>query len=167
MSVEIERRFLVFDPPALGSDPGTVIEQGYLVFGEEGAEVRIRRADTRCTLTVKRGLGLLREETEIEISTAQFEALWPRTGGWRLVKRRYAILATGGTIELDVYEGPLAGLIVAEIEFPSIEASRTFVPPRWCDQEVTEDSRFRNRNVVSLSAGELSLLLRGAGAARG
>lgn len=159
MGVEIERRFLVLDPPPFDRLGGSSIEQGYLVFGEGGGEVRVRKADERCLLTVKRGFGLSRSELEIELNAAQFEALWPETAGRRLVKRRYAISSTGGILELDVYAGSLSGLHVAEIEFPSEEAARNFVPPAWCQHEITDDPRFRNRNIAALSADELASLL--------
>lgn len=159
MGIEIERRFLVFDPPPFDRLGGSSIEQGYLVFGERGGEVRIRRADERCVLTVKRGLGMLRSEVEIELYAAQFEALWPETAGRRLVKRRYAVPSPGGIIELDVYAGSLAGLHVAEREFPSDEAAREFVPPAWCAHEITDDPRFRNWNIAALSADEIASLL--------
>ncbi len=159
MGIEIERRFVVFEPPGVDAGSGTVIEQGYLAFGDEGTEVRVRRAGDRCSLTVKRGRGLTREETEITLSPEQFDALWPETVGRRLVKRRVEVPCVGGTIELDAYEGGLAGLVVAEIEFPTVEASRAFTPPAWCACEVTEDPRFRNRSVVSLTPELLRKLL--------
>jgi adenylate cyclase len=47
-------------------------------------------------------------------------------------------------IELDVYEGPLAGLVTAEVEFPSERDGSAFEPPAWFGEEVTDDDRYKN-----------------------
>jgi len=159
MAVEIERRFLVPDPVALlRGAAGVRIEQGYLAFGEHGSEVRVRRAGDVSTLTVKRGLGLVREEYEVDLSPEQFRDLWVATVGRRLEKTRFR--APGPLpLEIDVYGGALAGLSVAEIEFASEYESRRFVPPAWCGREITADERFRNHSIVVLSAADLGALL--------
>lgn len=163
MGTEIERRFLVVSAPSLVADyPGQPIEQGYLGFGADGAETRLRRAGTSLSLTVKRGYGLVRREHEITVSDEQFVVLWEATEGLRLMKTRHVIPVAGHRIELDVYAGELAGLIIAEVEFASIEASATFVPPPWCGPEITTDERFRNRSVVGLSKSGVRALLEAA-----
>lgn len=35
------------------------------------------------------------------------------------------------TIELDVFSGVYDGLILAEVEFPTVEEAEAFVPPEW------------------------------------
>jgi CYTH domain-containing protein len=148
--MEIERKFLVGAlPPGLGEHEGVEIAQGYLAAGEDGSEVRLRRGGERLSLTAKRGAGMVRGEYEIELTAAQFDALWPGTEGRRLVKRRYSLAADDDLIvELDVYSGALAGLLVAEVEFPSVEAARAFSTPAWFGAEVTEDPRYRNRRLA-------------------
>ena len=44
-----------------------------------------------------------------------------------------------------VYKGQLAGLIVAEVEFDSVEASEAFDAPGWLGREVTDDPAYTNR----------------------
>jgi adenylate cyclase len=144
--MEIERKFLVSDPPAAIADaPSTRIEQGYLVIGADGSEARVRRRDGVCTLTVKSGSGLARGETEISITSDQFEALWPATEGRRIEKRRYVLDA----VEVDVYDGELEGLIVAEVEFPHMAAAFDYEPPAWFSSEVTTDDRYKNRRLAT------------------
>jgi adenylate cyclase len=149
--VEVERKFLVTDPPDLGGDAGEEIEQGYLAIGSEG-EVRVRRKGERLVLTAKRGAGLSREEAEVELDREAFEALWPLTEGRRLHKRRSVIPHGDLSIELDVYEGELAGLVVAEIEFGSEEEARGFEPPEWVGAEVTGDERYLNETLATRGA---------------
>lgn len=148
--VEIERKWLVADAPAQAlAAPSEPIEQGYLVIGEGGAEARVRRRGDRCFLTVKSGTGLVRAEREIELSEDQFAALWPATEGARLVKRRHAVRGEGGElIELDVYEGVLAGLIVAEVEFADEAAADSFAAPSWFGAEVTGDPAYKNQSLA-------------------
>lgn len=148
--MEIERKFLVAAvPDGVRLQDGVAIDQGYLAVGEDGAEVRLRRAGARLMLTAKSGAGLVRAESEIELDDGQFEALWPATEGRRIEKTRTVIPLGGGlAIELDVYRGALSGLIVAEVEFPSVDAANAFELPTWFGAEVTDDARYKNRRLA-------------------
>jgi adenylate cyclase len=148
--VEIERKFLVgANPPEQEQSQSTRIEQGYIAIEDDGTEVRIRRRDGAAVLTVKSGRGRSRLEEEIAIDAERFARLWPLTEGRRLEKTRYLIPAGAGlTIELDVYSGALAGLMVAEVEFGSEEAGDAFEPPEWFGSEVTDDVRFKNQTLA-------------------
>jgi CYTH domain-containing protein len=131
--IEVERKFIVPERPAgLERNPRQRIEQGYLAVGEDGVEVRVRRREGDATLTVKSGPGLERVEEEIPIDERRFRSLWSLTGGRRLTKTRYLVpLGDAVTAEVDDYDGELAGLLTAEIEFPSVEASAGFRVPEW------------------------------------
>lgn len=145
--MEIERKFLVPDPPELAGVESDPVEQGYLSLGA-GGEVRLRRRGERLLLTAKRGEGLVREEAEVEVEAGQFDALWPLTAGRRLRKRRHLIPHQGLTIELDVFEDELAGLAVAEVEFPDEVTARGFTPPDWLGAEVTGDPAYLNESLA-------------------
>ncbi|MFN8162876.1 MAG: CYTH domain-containing protein [Solirubrobacterales bacterium] len=149
MSLEIERKFLVAERPGwLPTCAAERIEQGYLALAE-GVEVRLRSADDRRLLTVKQGDGAVREEVEIGLDEAQFRALWPLAQPRRLAKTRYRVpLEAGLEAEIDAYEEGLEGLLVAEVEFGSEEASRDFSPPPWLGQEITGDPRYANRRLA-------------------
>ena len=54
----------------------------------------------------------------------------------------------GHTIELDVYEGELAGLIVAEVEFDDPWGAESFAAPYWFGREVTDDPGYRNQRLA-------------------
>ncbi len=148
-SFEIERKFLVGAvPPGLDRYPHEAIRQGYLALDPDGTEVRIRQKGDRFFQTIKRGAGLQRIEAEILLTRAQFETLWPLTKGRRVEKIRYDIAYEDYVIELDVYSGTLAGLLTAEVEFPSQEASAVFPTPPWLGREITEDKRYKNKNLA-------------------
>ena len=147
---EIERKFLVAElPPGLDGHRAEHIDQGYLATAPDGVEVRIRRRGEGTTLTVKSGPAMVRVEEEIPIEDARFEVLWPLTAGRRLDKTRHYVPLDGGiTVELDVYAGAHAGLATAEIEFPSEDAARAFVPPPWLGEEVTGDAAYANQTLA-------------------
>lgn len=146
---EVECKFLVKSlPENLDQYPHEEISQGYVAITEDGTEVRLRKKGDRYFQTIKSGGGKIRTETEIEITEDQFNSLWQTTEGRRLEKIRYRISHDDQTIELDVYRGQLEGLISAEIEFDSSEASDQFVPPEWFGKDVTDDRRYKNQNLA-------------------
>lgn len=145
MGREIERKFLVPKlPTAARGSASDEIRQGYLAVAADGTEIRVRQQGKRHVLTVKRGRGASRAETEVPLAAESFARLWPLTAGRRLAKRRYRIEHGPWTIELDVYRGKLKGLMVAEVEFSSAAAARSFRPPPWFGREVTGVNRFSN-----------------------
>lgn len=149
--MEVERKFLVSDAPDLDGSSADEIDQGYLAIGTDG-EVRLRRRGEKLVLTAKRGEGLSRQEAEIELDREEFEELWPLTDGRRLLKRRHVVPQGELEIEVDVYEGDLEGLVVAEVEFASEEDARRFDPPEWLGEEVTGDRRYLNETLAAEGA---------------
>lgn len=151
---EVERKFLVEQlPDDLDQYPSERIYQGYLAVDPTGTQVRLRRRGYHTLLTIKSGKGLARAEEEFLIDGPRFERLWPATEGRRVEKTRYKLpLDDGLTLELDVFAGALEGLVMAEVEFDSVDEAHAFAPPAWLRPEVTEDRRY----------GNASLALRGA-----
>ena len=146
---EIERKFKVKNPPPdLGQYPHVEILQGYVSIDENGKEERVRSKDGRFFHTIKEGEGMVRTEKEAEITKEQFDELWPRTEGKRIYKTRYKIPHGEEIIELDIYHGELDGLITVEVEFTSEEAANKFVAPDWFGDDVTNDKRYKNKNLA-------------------
>ena len=142
---EIERKFLLKGlPDKLKGSRCYIIDQGYLASESAGRQVRIRKKGKAATLTFKVGRGAHREEREIRLGPKQFAALWPGTAGRRLRKVRYDIPWKNLLIEIDVYRGRHAGLVVAEVEFPDRVTCRKFKPPSWFGREVTGEKRYSN-----------------------
>ena len=149
MASEIERKFLIKElPPEIDSYPHSDIMQGYLMITDNDDEVRLRKKGGRYYHTAKSGSGLVRQETEKEITEAEFIEQWTDTEGKRVRKVRYEIQHDELTIELDIYSGNLEGLVIAEVEFETEEESYRFKPPEWFDEEVTHDERYKNRNLA-------------------
>jgi len=148
--LEIERKFLVRKLPAdLTSFPNCAIAQGYLAIAPGGVQVRLRRSADRLSLTFKRGMGKAREEREVELTAAQFEALWPATHGKQVTKTRYEIPFEDWVVEIDIYGGQHEGLVVAEVEFDDAESAENFLRPDWLGDDVTNDPRYSNQLLAS------------------
>ena len=140
--MEIERKFLILRlPEHLDDYPKQRIEQAYL---SAVPVVRIRRLDDAYILTCK-GEGLLtREEREMPLSAAAYRRLLPKAEGTVIEKDRYRIPCGPYTIELDVFGGALAPLVLAEVEFPTEGEAAAFQPPDWFGTEVTYDPAYTN-----------------------
>jgi CYTH domain-containing protein len=151
---EIERKWLVNDPPAdLTELPSREIDQGYVAIDADGTEVRVRRVDGDAVMTIKQGAGRTRAEEEFAIPADRFERLWPLTASRRLHKRRYVIPGPDGlTFELDRYGGDLEGLAVVEVEFPDDHGADAFEVPAWFGREVTDDARYKNQALARTHA---------------
>lgn len=143
--MEIERKFVLGRIPhdIIADCRGEQIRQGYLLH-DENCELRIRQRDDHYWMTVKQGTGLSRFEQECEIPELQFNMLWPLTQGRRVEKTRYSVPVGEHLFEIDLFSGALSRLIVLEVEFPNIEASRQFAEPDFIVLEVTEDRAYKN-----------------------
>ncbi|MCD8231231.1 MAG: CYTH domain-containing protein [Clostridiales bacterium] len=140
--MEIERKFLISALPDNLSDyPCHQIEQGYLCTGPV---VRIRRQDDSYILTYKFGGFLSREEYNLPLTKEAYEHLKPKADGIYISKKRYCIPFGKYTIELDIFEGDTAPLILAEVEFPTVEEANAFIPPEWFTEDVTYSERYHN-----------------------
>lgn len=111
-----------------------------------GPAIRFRLQDGEGFLTIKgkaSDTGMSRDEFEYPISgvTAQ-QALDIYCPKLRLRKVRYCIPHGEFTIELDVFQGPLKGLVLAEVELPAEDTP--FTPPAWFGIEVTKEKGYSN-----------------------
>lgn len=149
--MEIERKYLIdILPDNLNQYPFHVIEQGYL---NTEPVVRVRRQDDDYYLTYK-GKGLLvREEYNLPLNKESYQHLIQKADGNIIAKKRYCIpYQEKYTIELDVFEKPFEGLILAEVEFESVEEAECFCPPEWFGEDVTYDVRYHNSNMSQTEA---------------
>ncbi|MCM1181874.1 MAG: CYTH domain-containing protein [Roseburia sp.] len=154
--MEIERKYTVKRlPDNPEAYPCKVIRQAYL---NVSPVVRIRESNDSWFLTYK-GEGLMtREEYNLPLDKASFLHLLEKADGNIISKKRYVIaleqpqFRAGFTpppnlslcIELDVFDAPFAPLVMAEVEFPSVEAADAFIPPDWFDEDVTRNPAYHN-----------------------
>lgn len=149
MAKEIERRFLVDNVSVLQGQSGQPILQGYLA--REAMTVRVRILGDEAFIAIKgRRCGLTRDEFEYPIPLADASALLHTHCASGLIRKvRYRIPHGRHVFEVDVFQGRLAGLVVAEVELED-ESEEVELPP-WLGREITYARGFGN---FTLARGE-------------
>lgn len=145
--MEIERKYLIRRlPENLSQYQCKKIAQGYICTNPV---VRIRKSDDEYYLTYK-GKGLMaREEYNLPLTQEGYEHMLSKIDGRLIEKSRYLIPLDGKlTAELDIFEGDLAPLIIVEVEFDSLDAANSFIPPEWFGEDVTESRKYHNSNLA-------------------
>jgi len=147
MAKEIERKFLVRGDAWRALAKGIMYRQGYLNSAKERT-VRIRTADARAFLTIKGiTVGATRNEYEYEIPFDDGKEMLDTLAEKPLIeKKRHKIRSGNLTWEVDEFLGENAGLIIAEVELASED--QVLGKPSWVGDEVTEDPRYFNVNLV-------------------
>jgi CYTH domain-containing protein len=145
--LEIERKFLVAD----GGWRAHAIRQEHLKDGlvSHSAErkVRVRIRDGSATLTIKakkEGIRDVEFEYPIPMADAR-ELLASHCGDLILEKTRYFVPHAGLLWHVDVYEGALDGVVLAEVELPDEHADLAL--PRWVGAEVTGQPEYKKINL--------------------
>jgi CYTH domain-containing protein len=148
MAKEIERKFLVRSSawrPAVQAS--TLIVQFYLAISSERS-IRLRINDgSKAKLTLKFGSDLAaRDEFEYAVPLSEAREMMQFAIGAVIRKTRHHVRHNGYLYEIDVFEEPLDGLVVAELETPDRVAPEML--PAWLGQEVTGEIRYSNASLA-------------------
>ena len=144
MAKEIERRFLVEGMAWRDRVHAVASLEQFYVAAATDRSVRIRISDEgRAMLTLKfGGQKLSRDEFEYPVPLAEAREMRAFALGNVIAKTRHSIEVADYLYEVDVFEGALAGLIIAELETPD------YVPdgklPDWLGREITGESAYYN-----------------------
>lgn len=88
---------------------------------------------------------MVREEYNLPLTEEAYEHLLTKIDGRIITKKRYMIPYDDSlTIELDIFEGSLAPLRLAEVEFPDEASASAFTPPDWFGEDVTFSGSYHN-----------------------
>ena len=148
MALEIERKFLVdLGTGVLDRSSSAVrMRQAYL-SDDPDLTVRVRIAGDEAWLTIKtRNSGMTRNEWEYRIPVEDACDMMGRAVGRVVEKVRHRVPSGDLVWEIDVFEGALEGLVVAEVELDSEE--RTIDLPWFVGREVTGNPRYYNSNLA-------------------
>jgi CYTH domain-containing protein len=147
MNKEIERKFLVKNHDFKKFGRGVLIQQGFLSTVKERI-VRIRIMGNQAFLTIKGiSIGFTRNEFEYEIPAEDAEMILKELCEKPIIeKNRYRIKAANLVWEVDEFKGVNEGLIIAEIEL--LSEDQAFDKPEWIGEEVTDDPRYYNSNLI-------------------
>lgn len=151
--IERERRWLI-DPSRLPPLPAdhVLIEDRYLA----GTRMRLRRmTDSRSggvalKLTKKHEADdpLARAIVTTYLDEPEF-ALLAGLPSVPIVKGRHDLTVGGLTYSVDRFDGMLAGLVLAEIEWPDDRGLRVLPAPPGTIREVSDDPRYRGGGLVA------------------
>jgi len=149
MPLEIERKFLLANDGWKSWVTRRIRIRDGLIASNNGNKARVRISDSNATITLKsrrRGPSPTEFEYPIPYSDAE-EMLRTMCDGQVLDKVRHLIIHAGAVWHVDVYEGILNGVVLAEVELQ--HANQKFELPDWVGEEVTGDPRYRKINMLT------------------
>jgi adenylate cyclase len=144
--VEKERKFLLTELPKY-IRKGSLIEQGYLILGDD-RHLRVRivnRKEAFLAFKINHS-DTTRIEYEYEIPLEDAEEMLNNTEV-KLIKMRYKSSYKGNTVDIDLYPD---GMAVVEIEY---EGETLENIPKYCGEEVTGKEEYSNINIALRNSG--------------
>jgi len=148
MGVEIERKFLTRnDSWRAKVERSLPMRQGYLHRANDSA-IRVRICGDQAHINIKKTEdGIRRLEFEFDIPMHEAEELLEKVAMEpQIQKTRHEMRFGDHLWEIDEFHGDNAGLIVAEIELD--DPDEPFERPEWLGEEVSQDRRYFNSNLI-------------------
>lgn len=148
MAKEIEYKYLVDKNKweLLKKSAPELIVQGFL-HNTEDLVIRVRIKGNQGFLTLKgKSVGISRSEFEYEIPLEDAREIINQFTEKHIRKYRYEVLHHDKKWEVDVFEGKLSGLILAELEVASED--EVFMKPDWVTKDVSTDSNYFNAVLI-------------------
>lgn len=155
--LEIEVTYLLdFLPQDLNKCPHDDILDIYLTNSE--SQIRLREKNNEYHLTKKTKVNnndaSVQHEQTISLTEEEFN-LFRSLSGKELSKTRYYYEYEGLKMEIDLFNGKLAGLALAECEFPTEREKNTFIKPDFCLIDVTQQEYISGANLAGKSYVEI------------
>src|SRR5262245_23802311 len=149
MALEIERKFLVVSDGWKSSVARCIRIRDGLIASNNGNKARVRITDAKAMITLKsRKQGATRTEFEYTVPYSDAEEiLRTMCDGHVLDKVRHIVERAGVVWHVDVYEGILDGVVLAEVELQ--DANQALELPDWIGREVTGDPAYRKVNMLA------------------
>jgi adenylate cyclase len=152
MAIEIERKFIISEIPAV-CQPPIHIQQGYLnADPHRTIRIRISRVMNRpdkAYLTIKGAADpghFARAEYEYEIPVPDAQEMLRLCQYDIVVKNRYHYSHEGVTWELDEFQGANAGLLIAEVELQ--DEKQEISLPTFLSHEITGHPEYFNLSLA-------------------
>lgn len=154
--IEHERRFLVTGSPmGLADAEACHVDDHYIT----GTRLRLRCLTPDngnapvFKLCKKYGAVAVAAEPIVNIYLTAGEyvvlAALPRL---RVTKRRYHVMNLDRRFSLDIFEGALTGLMIAEVEAADATGLLAIAVPAWVDAEITDDPWFHGGHLATVGA---------------
>ena len=150
MALEIERRWILKTDrnllPRFKQFRSSYICQGYISGPEDSLALRVRVYNgSKAVLTIKKHVSYgVNKVFEYIIPEKEAQELLKECSGLQICKNRYYLPIPGTELqfEIDVFHNEFSGLIIAEIELPSLEYQVNV--PEFFGEEITRVSGVSN-----------------------
>lgn len=142
--LELELTFLAGSIPdeITGVRPQKIVDAYFPHAVDAHPRVRLRQQGDRFEFTKKtpaeNGDASQHFEQTISLTAEEFSDL-SISSRRRITKDRYKVALNGYEAEVDVFQGPLEGLILIDFEFSSLAEMSSFVAPECCGPDVTQE----------------------------
>lgn len=149
MAIEIERKFLIkSDEWKQLKHSSNHYKQAYFCNTSK-VSVRVRVSDDEAWMSFKSAtVDISRFEYEYTVPLDEANHMMDQFSEGSVISKIRHFVPIGPHIwEIDVFEGDNQGLVVAEIELSSVD--EMFSKPNWVGDEVSDDIRYFNSNLVS------------------
>ena len=156
--IEIERKFLVANDDWRQSAVRRVSIRDGLIAAYQGRKVRVRISGGIATIAIKGPrTGIVRPEFEYEVPMTHAERMLSTIcRDDTLEKERFFVEDAEATWHVDVYDGILNGVVIAEIELK--QETQALTLPSWVGKEVTGDPFYKKINMRARALDGRSLL---------
>ncbi len=168
--IELEKTYLAkFLPPDLVNSDYSEMLDVYLPISSSHPHLRLRKKGDKLEITKKtlvdRGDASKQLEQTIILEPEEFNAL-VQVKGKRVSKKRYRLKRENRIIEVDVFQDALAGLVLVDVEFDSVEEKEKFLMPDFCLVEVTQKDFLAGGMLCGKSYGDIEAELNECGYSR-
>lgn len=140
--IELERTYLAkFIPKNLKNYESKEIIDIYFPKDSRHPTLRVRKIGNKYEITKKEPVdndSSHQKEQTIPLTKEEFNEL-SKLDGRKTHKIRYYYNYNNKVAEIDVFQGPLHGLIIVDFEFNSIEDKDSFEMPEFCLVDITSE----------------------------
>lgn len=163
LPMEIEKKFTIKYLPDKIESIKKITQKH--IFKDMVCSIRVRRSinmytgEKIFTHTIKARGEIVEKysicELEKNITEQEYNELKPFRGSRTIQKYRCVIpIQDGLKVEVDIFDGWMKGLIIAEVEFRSVEQAENFKMPSWFEKNVPH-KEFSNRALSTKSRHEI------------
>lgn len=163
--VEFEKTYLAKKlPDNLKSFKFKEIIDVYLPKNSDHPKLRLRKNGDKFELTkkepVRDGDASHQNEQTITLTETEFYSLNQQLEGKRVRKIRYLFDYDGQVAEFDIFQDNLAGLVIVDFEFASLEEKEKFQMPDFCLADITQEVFIAGGMICGKSYEDLEEYLR-------
>jgi len=164
---ELELTYLMKNiPDGLFDSPSKRIVDHYIPLESKHPTLRLRKNGEKMELTKKEpiadGDSSRQLEETIPLTADEYEAI-VKIPAKKVSKARYYYPYQDRTLEVDVFDEDLAGLILVDVEFEEQGEKEKFVMPEFCLIEVTQDKNLAGGMLAGKSFADIQVDLTAMG----